>query len=222
MLGALIFGGLYLFQRPDSPASAPPPAPTPTATVEGPGFWQKMTGILEQKTAVTPSNGDAAQEIAGLREENAKLAAKIEARESLVDGKPGLVQFFGPASVPVAAEESWVEIRNPKVGRDELKQVTLDFEVQNTDVQQRQVRGYILVLAKTADSVVAYPAAAFSPSDNVLVNYAKGETFAVSRVRPSHATFAAAALEGKKTSFQIVLFRTDGRVFTSQHVEGKP
>lgn len=196
--------------------------PAAVSSQDKPGIWQSVSGMLERNGATPQANDEAQKEIAGLREENAKLNARVESRKALESGASGLIQFFGPASTLMPADQVFVQIKNAKLGRDEQKQITLDFELHNTDAGQKQVRGYILVLAKNADSLSVYPANAFSPNENIVVNFTKGETFAVSRFRAGHATFAPGPLEGKKTSFQIFLFATDGKIMATQHVETKP
>ncbi len=229
---AILFGSLYLFRSKPSPSealvattaphteTAPQTQPSPQVDTKNPSLWQSVSGMLEKKATETTGNESESQkEIAGLREENAKLNAKIEARKP-IEGA-GLVQFFGPSSVAVSAEEALIQVKNAKISRVDAKNIALDFELHNTDPGQKQVRGYIIVLAKSADAIAVYPANAFSTNENILVNFTKGETFSISRFRAAHASFSAAALEGRKPSFQIVLFRTDGKVLATQHVEGK-
>ena len=83
-------------------------------------------------------------------------------------------------------------------------------------------RGYIVALAKTNDLLMVYPPNAFNPSQNIVLDFTKGETFGVSRFREARATFPAAALTNRHPRFQILLFSTDGRVIANQHVEEQP
>ena len=87
------------------------------------------------------------------------------------------------------------------------------------DPEQKTARGYIVVLAKGTTTLASYPEGAFSPSQNIVLDYTKGETFGVSRFREARATFKAAAFEGQKPRFQVLLFASDGRVINNLHVE---
>jgi hypothetical protein len=220
-----------------TPIEAKEPAPAPAAPVEAPvlvqnpapatpappqessgGLWGKIGG--GGSAAPAANEGELQKEVEGLRKDIAGLGAKLEGRKDLPAGlSPGLLQFFGPNST--VASESFMQVKNPKVGKDGSKQITVDFELHNTEPNQRQVRGYIVVIAKSADTLVAYPAGVFAPAQNILLDYTKGETFAVSRFRQGHATFPAAPLDGKKVSYQVLLFGTDGKVLTNLAVEDK-
>ena len=117
--------------------------------------------------------------------------------------------------------QTYMRIRNPRVGKDAAnKQVTIDFELHNTEPSQQQQRGYIVAIAKANDLLLTYPASVLKPSDNILLDYTRGETFAVSRFREARATFPANLLEGRKASYQILLFGHDGKVIGNLHVEG--
>ncbi len=229
----LLLMNLFRDERPEStpmavlnpPAEAPlnpspiPAAEEPTASEPRTGLWQKITGA-------GPSGGapdsELQKEVEGLRGDVARLNAQIDHRKDLPAGNNmALLQFFGPRSVVVTETEARMQVKNPKVGLDEgNKQVYLDFELHNVDPSQRQVRGYIVVLAKTKDFFATYPANALSPSQNIVLDFTKGETFGVSRFRQARATFPATLLDGKRPLFQILLFANDGRILANLHVEG--
>jgi hypothetical protein len=186
----------------------PFPAPTPVAPAARPVASDAAGGEAELR-----------KELQGLREDNAKLAAEANGRHDLANGvNAGLLQFFGPKNV--AEANSPIEVKNVKVSRSGAT-IAVDFEVTNTDPEQRQVRGYIVVLAKTASTIVSYPEGVFNPDQNIVLDFSKGETFGVSRLRPTRATFPADALEGKRPRFEILLFSTTGgKVLADLHVEG--
>lgn len=214
---ALFFAGVYLVRGVQSLPS-PPKAQVAEEAPKKEGIWNSVSGMLDKKVV---SDEETLRELSGLRDDLARAQAKLESRQNLANGSgAGLLQFFGPHSSLMAPTESFMEIKNSRIFREGDKFV-VDFELHNTDPQQRQIRGYILVLAKSADFIMVYPENAFSPKDNILVNFTKGETFGVSRFRTGRATFLAAPLEGKKPNFQIVLFNMDGKVLATQHVENQ-
>lgn len=186
------------------------------------GLWQQLKGAVNTPAPVPAGNeGELQKEVEGLRKDIAALGARGEGRKDISPGNPGgLLQFFGPRSTLVSESESAMRVRNPRVNKEGSgRQVAVDFELHNVDPQQRQERGYIVVLAKTPDLLVSYPGAVFAPSQNILLDYTRGETFAVSRFRQARATFPLGPLEGKRVSYQILLFGTDGRVLANLPVE---
>lgn len=199
-------------------------APAEPASEPKPAFWKKLTG----SGTLSPSEeAELRKEVQGLREDITKLSAVADARKELPAGPAagagagaGLLQFFGPRNVEESA--SPISVKNVRVSGLEpgAKEIFVDFELHNTDPDQRQARGYIVVMAKTSGFIATYPEGAFSPSQNILLDYTKGETFAVSRFREARANFPAAQLEGKKPRFQVLLFSTDGKVIANSHVEG--
>lgn len=196
-------------------------APADTGGEAKPAFWKKLTGT---STLGAAEETELQKEVNGLREDISKLSALADARKNLPAGQApggGLIQFFGPRNVEETS--SPISVKNVRVrgGEAGSKDLFVDFELHNTDPEQRQARGYIVVMAKTPGFIATYPEGAFSPSQNILLDYTKGETFAVSRFREARANFPAAQLEGKKPRFQVLLFSTDGKVIANTHVEGE-
>ena len=178
------------------------------------GFWSSITGK-------SPSAGDEElrKEMQGLRDDLAKLNAEANGRKDLAPGEnSGLLQFFGPKNA--LEPDGALQVKNVKLNKSESEWF-LDFEITNTDPEQKQVRGYIVVLAKTPNMLLSYPEGAFNPDQNIVLDFTKGETFGVSRLRPTRATFLASALEGKNPRFHVLLFNTAGKVVSDFHVEGK-
>lgn len=215
---------------PSAPTQTAAPAETPASPAapeeaKKSGLWQQLKGAVNSP-APTPaapvaSEGELQKEVEGLRKDVARLGAQLEGRKDAGRANAsGLVQFFGPRSTLVAESESAMRLRNPRIVKEgSSRQIAVDFELHNVDPEQRQERGYIVVLAKTPDLLTSYPGAVFAPNQNIILDFTKGETFAVSRFRQARATFPAAPLEGKRMSFQILLFGTDGRVLASLPVE---
>ncbi len=170
-------------------------------------------------TAVTsPEN---TEETKGLREDLAKLQAQLDGRKPLTPNTPDTtpLRLIGPTGTLVADGETSVKVMNSNVKRGPNGSVTLDFELHNTHPQQRQERGYILALAKSKDFLAVYPQGAFSPSENVVLTYSKGETFAISRFRMASAEFKNLPQTGAPLQFQILLFNTVGKIIATMHVE---
>ncbi len=158
------------------------------------------------------------KEVAGLHEDIARLTAQADGRKELANGaNSGLLQFFGPSNTSVA--ESLIQVKNLKVVRGPTKSIYVDFELHNVDPNQKQARGYIVVLAKTPSFLAVYPEGVFSSNQNIVLDFTKGETFAVSRFRQGRAIFPSASLNGKDAQFQVLLFGTDGKVIADLHVE---
>jgi len=191
----------------------------PTEAPPAPGIWSKLTA--PSPAAPAANETEAAKEIAGLREDVARLNAQLDGRKDLAPpASSTLLQLIGPRSTLVPEADSVIRIRNANTSRDPAtKQILLDFELHNVDPGQRQVRGYIVAIAKTPDLISSYPGNLFAPGQNILLDHTKGETFAISRFRQARATFPLGPLDGRKVSYQILLFGTDGQVIANAHVE---
>ncbi len=214
ILASIISFGLWLGNSNPSSSTKSEETAAPSSSL-----WQQL-----KTTATAPpaaSDSELQKEVAGLREDIARINSQIDGRKDLgANNSQSLLQFFGPRSSLVPENESLVRIKNPKINREAgNKQVLLDFELHNVDPSQRQARGYIVVLAKTQDLVLSYPPGVFSPTQNIVLDFTRGETFAISRFRQARATFTAAPLENKKAHYQILLFGTDGKVLGNTHVE---
>jgi hypothetical protein len=208
-----------------APAPVAPPTEAPITSADNtsapaPGLWQQLKGTVQAPSG--PVDSELQKEVAGLRQEIAQLSARLEDRKSLApEANDSLIQFFGSRSTLMPEAQSAMRIKNPRVTKDAAsKEITLSFELHNVDPQQNQQRGYIVALAKTPDLLLTYPNYALKPNENILLDFTKGETFAVSRFREAKATFPSGPLENRKTSYQILLFAHDGRVIGNMHVEG--
>lgn len=232
ILASVVLLGFSLLRN--RPVSAPPqveiaespePVKSPGNYVESlpaeeatkPGIWSKLKGAVEP----VKSDSETEKEVVGLREDIARLNAQLDGRKDLpAPSSSTLLQLIGPRSELMPEAESVIRIRNANTSRDQAtKQVLLDFELHNVDPSQRQARGYIVALAKTQDLVSSYPGGLFAPAQNILLDYTKGETFAISRFRQARATFPLGPLDGRKVSYQIILFATDGKIIANSHVE---
>jgi len=202
------------------------PAPTQAVIAAAPTAVPIAAGVNPagvpnlSNAATTPADeAELKKEVAGLRDDNAKLNAQANGRKELAPGvNPGLLQFFGPRNV--LEQNSPMQVKNVKITRNAAGgEIYVDFELHNTDPSQQQNRGYFVVLAKTRNLLMSYPELVFSPSQNIVLDFTKGETFGVSRFRQARATFPATPLEGKHARFQILLFSDEGKVIADLHVE---
>ncbi|MGZ3694423.1 MAG: hypothetical protein ACXWQO_09580 [Bdellovibrionota bacterium] len=237
LLAAFFFFGLNLLRSSDSspaptyapavaiaPAPVPLPGSTPPADAVKTGIWQKIAGSVNSPSNSGGTDSELKKEVEGLHQDIARLNSQIDARKDLPKGTnmTTVLQLLGPRSVVMPESDTNIRVRNAKFTRDPAaKEIVLNFELHNIDEQQKQERGYIVAIAKTNDMMLVYPPNVFNPSQNIVLDFTKGETFGISRFRAATATFSAAALSGKNPSFQILLFSTDGRIIANQHVEEK-
>lgn len=183
-----------------------------------PSLWSRIAGSFSKSGDTPSSASEIEKEVVSLREQVAAQNNKADGRAELKSGD-GPISLLPSRSSLLTKAENVVEVKNVKVVTESGK-TTLKFELHNTDIRNKQVRGYIVAMAKSNDALFVYPPGAFAPKDNILVNYTKGETFAVSRFREAIATFPDAVTD-KGFQFQILLFRSDGKMISHQHVEKK-
>ncbi len=181
--------------------------------------------ITDKPPILTNTDAEKLQSINLLMTEISKLQTNLSNKKDLTkfpanasDFKYPL-QLLGPLSV--RADSSPINIEEPKVIRNEdSKNVRLQFNIINKLPNQKKVRGYIIVLAKTPNGIKIYPEGAFSPNDNILLTYNNGETFGISRFRSSEASFKNIKSDLKNIGFQILLFSYSGEVLASLHIPG--
>lgn len=197
---------------PTNIVQAPNPEPTPDAAAED--------------TSKQPLDAIPAPESV-LREELVKVQKELEGRKSMgVGSTPAAAAANGPLmlmpanSTPIPANEVYLEIKNVRASRVNGVPV-LDFDLQNTHPTQQQVRGYITVVAKTASGIFTYPEQVLSPKDNILLNFGRGETFALSRFRQAAARFPKIPTDISPIYYQIILFAPNGKIIQTSHAEGK-
>lgn len=165
---------------------------------------------------------EASKELIGLREDLEKLQNQLEDRKTLpnkVEDKGAPLKLLSANTVLVPEAESTVRVKNPVITKNNQGDVKIGFELHNVEPSQRQVRGYIVVLAKNKNFMMSYPEGAFSPSDNVFLNYTHGETFAISRFRTAVAEFHHVPPVDGPLHFQIFLFSTMGKILTMMHLQ---
>jgi hypothetical protein len=181
--------------------------------------------ILKKESIQIPfpmmEKDEASKETQGLRDDIAKLQQTIEDRKALpekVEDRSSPIRLLSATTVLAPDAEATLKIKNAVVTRTggDMK---IGFEIHNTDTTQKQVRGYIVVLAKSKNFILTYPDGAFSPTENVLLNFTRGETFAISRFRTAMAEFHNVPPVEGHIHFQVFLFSTLGKIITTMHLE---
>lgn len=165
---------------------------------------------------------EATKELLGLREDITSLHNQLDERKALpnkVEDKGLPLRLLSVNSILVPEAESTVRVKNPVITRSNQGDVKIGFELHNVEPSQRQVRGYIVVLAKNKNFMMSYPEGAFSPMDNVFLNFTQGETFAISRFRTAVAEFHHVPPSDSPLHFQIFLFSTMGKILTMMHLQ---
>lgn len=183
---------------------------------------------VQRVEVVTPQQPEAEKQPAAA-DRTAELQADLEKAQAALEGRKKLssdprakveapLLLLAPTSGLVA--DSPVLINRPIVKRHEnSKDVSVEFELQNRSPDQSRIRGYIVVIAKTTSGIYSYPENVFSLDENILLNFAKGETFGISRSRATVATFSDLPnTRGSKTNFQIFIFSSTGQILNTLHV----
>jgi hypothetical protein len=118
-------------------------------------------------------------------------------------------------------EDVKLRVVNPRL-QTNAENMTLQFDLSHSNPDSGQaVRGYIVVLLRSGNSVLSYPASVFNLKDPAILNYTKGETFGVSRYRQVFAEFKNLPKIIGPIVFQILLFSHDGNVILSQQFVDK-
>lgn len=83
------------------------------------------------------------------------------------------------------------------------------FSIVNQTKDGRKLSGYIHILMSSANKVMLYPTKEIA-SEDMLISYNQGESFAFSRLRHVNATFDLTGLDEHKVLFKILVFSRTG------------
>ncbi len=181
------------------------------------GLYINTALLKSTPPTLTEEDRQKLQNVNELTADLAKLQNALEARKKLGAGEKGEFPVQLLAGVSTVLGDSPVQINRPTLKRQSgSNEVTLEFELQNKRPDQDRIRGYIIVLAKSPDMLQSYPEGVFSIDENVIVNFAKGETFGISRLRSTVATFSNIKANDK-VAFQIFIFSSSGQILASMN-----
>lgn len=175
------------------------------------------------------NSADQAKEIIRLQAELTKAHTQLEQRQApVLSGAGGggdhgalLLEFLDPRNVPVPTNEMIMKIQNPRISR-QGSSLTLDFELHNIDPEQKLIKGYFVAFVKSPNFLFVYPAGALNPKESTLLNFGKGDTFAVSRFRAAQAVFRNLPANLIGATYQILLFSPEGKLLDSlSYTEGQ-
>ena len=204
-LAAMIFSGLFFFHNKISF-----PIPAQNISVAPPSV-NTATNISEN-----------AQDPESLRLALAEAQSEIERRKTITNGNtaPIAQQLFSNSISEWNSGAPPLEIKNAVAKRNPIaKKFNVQFEIHNVQSSPEQIRGRIIILAKTRSGLFTYPAEAFSSQDNILINFAKGESFAASKFRPGTAEFSNIPFDQGSVKFQIFLISNAGKIIATSQVE---
>lgn len=87
--------------------------------------------------------------------------------------------------------------------------LTVKFDIINQTKESRKLAGYIHVIMSTPNKMNFYPLHEIG-SEDMLVSYNQGESFAFSRLRHVVATFDVTSINAPKALFKILIFSRTG------------
>lgn len=152
-------------------------------------------------------------ELVSLKESNSLLMEKLSttgAQGSAED--PYLLTIRKPYGMQDLTKQKLVSIDQFSV-EQEANKVSFKFQIINANAESRVV-GYVIAFLLSENALVAYPGEANSQMASG-IKYSTGETFAVSRLRPTNAEFFIRA-SGKEMNFMVYIFSREGDLLLHQ------
>lgn len=154
-------------------------------------------------------------ELSSLKESNSLLMEKLSTTgaQETAEG-PYLLTIRKPYGMQDLAKQKLVSIDQFSVEQDPNK-VSFKFQLINANAESKVV-GYVIAFLITENALVAYPPVANAQMDSG-IKYSSGETFAVSRLRPTNAEFFIRP-SGKDMNFMIYIFSREGDLLLNQKI----
>ncbi len=152
-------------------------------------------------------------ELSSLKESNSLLMEKLSttgAQENTED--PYLLTIRKPYGMQNLTSQKLVSIDQFSVEQDSNR-VSFKFQIINANAESRVV-GYVIAYLLSENALVAYPREANAQMATG-IKYSAGETFAVSRLRPTNAEFFVSPA-GKEMNFMVYIFSREGDLLLHQ------
>jgi hypothetical protein len=179
-------------------------------------FIWGMTGRLDStaKPSFIPEMSSHETEILTLREEvrslqtsNQQLSDKLSMHPAAAEADdPFLMLIKKPYGMQNLQKENRVTLDQFEVDTS-AKKTTFNFQIISTNPETK-VSGHILVFMTTENGIMAYPKE-LNKTLHQGIKFNSGETFAVSRLRPTSAEFPQVT-DGKEVKFTIYIFNREG------------
>ncbi len=146
-----------------------------------------------------------------------KNQTTVAAAAKEIDKANPALALFAPIVVDKTKSREVMIAKNYKftaaVGKNPA---TLSFEFYNAHPDEGTQKGYIVAIARTPRSMWAYPAEIFNTNGPYLIDFEKGETFAIGRFRMVNTQFE---MTEKPTSLQVLIFSRSGELIINNMVE---
>ncbi len=95
--------------------------------------------------------------------------------------------------------------------------VNIKFDIVNQTVNGKKLSGYIHIHMSTASKMIFYPQSEIA-SEDMLLSYNQGESFAFSRLRHVNATFDLTGIKASKALFKVLIFSRTGDILLKKLV----
>lgn len=155
-------------------------------------------------------------EVKILKESNQTLTAKIAQGPGITTGEdPHLMVIKKPYGMQNLLSQNQVTLDQFELVQDQNK-VTLKFQIISATPDNR-VSGHVLVFMLSDAGLMAWPQEA-NKALSEGVKYSMGDTFAVSRLRPTNADFNV-RLTGESVKFVIYIFNREGDLLLIRETE---
>ncbi|OUR97035.1 hypothetical protein A9Q84_11930 [Halobacteriovorax marinus] len=153
-------------------------------------------------------NIELTAKVSDLESLNAKFEKKLSAGTT-GGSKFAILSLFRPTSGQTDLSSTPVlSIDEPKLFKTDST-LTMKFDILNQTKDARKLAGYIHVIMSTPNKMNFYPQNEIG-SEDMLLSYNQGESFAFSRLRHVIASFNTKDLNAPKALFKILIFSRTG------------
>jgi hypothetical protein len=174
-------------------------------------------GTLAEMSEMIKS-GSPEDQIRSLKDEIDILQNKIKNQATLaektkeIDKTNPALALFAPLVVDKTKNQELVQVKNINyIPANSKGQTTVTFELHNPHPDEGTSKGYIVVLARADKNMYSYPNV-FNTNGPYLLDFEKGETFAIARFRAVNAQFE---IPNVPESFQVLIFTRTGELLVN-------
>lgn len=188
-------------------------------------FWGLYPRLENSPSISLPSLENESQkqirsltkQVTTLQSENETLIGKLSSTPSDVSADdPYLMMIKKPYGMQNLLSQNRVFLENIEVGKEPNK-ATLKFQLVSS-VPEKKVTGHIVIfMISDSSGLVGYPIK-INESLNAGIKYSQGESFSVSRMRPTSADFKLSSVEDN-VKFVIYIFSREGDLLLLRETE---
>jgi len=181
--------------------------------IAGSVYFKQIREMARRKEPATikilkSKNIELTSQVVELKKINTSFEKKLSAGTAGSTKFATLSLFRPTAGQQDLSSTPVLSIEEPQLSRIDSS-LTMKFDIINQTKESRKLAGYIHIIMSTPNKMSFYPLKEIG-SEDMLISYNQGESFAFSRLRHVVATFDTKGTTAPKALFKILIFSRTG------------